>query len=391
MPPAPPTGPGGTGNGSSGRPNWARRSIAIGALAAVMVGSGVTGGVVVNALDGGGGKTTTAAAVTVSDTSSSATEQLAKVAAAVQPSVVSIVVTASGQTDEGSGVILTSDGTIMTNNHVVEAAANGGSITVTFSNGKKASASIVGRDPSSDIAVIKASGVSGLTPATLGDSSSLHVGDTVLAIGSPLGLANTVTSGIVSALHRSVDLGNDQQTPSNPSNPFGQQQQQQSQQSSSVTLSDAIQTDAAINPGNSGGALVDDNGHVVGINSAIATTSSSSGNIGVGFAIPIEKAKSVADQLISGKTPQHAALGVSITDATNGGAQITAVTANSAAARAGLKAGDVITAIDGTQVTDGNALAAAITAKQPGDSVTVHYTRDGADHTVKVTLGSSGS
>jgi putative serine protease PepD len=206
--------------------------------------------------------------------SSGSTSQLAAVAAAVQPSVVSVLVESMSQSGEGSGVVLSSDGYILTNNHVVEGA---NTIRVQLADGRTVAATVVGTDASKDIAVIKASGVSGLTPATLGTSSSLQVGDAVLAIGSPLGLDNTVTAGIVSALHRDL-----------------------SGSSTSTAISDAIQTDAAINPGNSGGALVDTNGHVVGINAMIATTSSQAGNIGVGFAIPIETAKAVADQLISG-------------------------------------------------------------------------------------------
>src|SRR5471030_2263620 len=171
---------------------------------------------------------------------------------------------------------MTSDGSILTNNHVIASAASGGgTITVTFSNGKTAKAKIVGRDTSTDLAVIKASGVSGLKPATFGNSDSVHVGDTVLAIGSPLGLEGSVSAGIISALHRPVDVGSDQQQQQNQfGDPFGDQQQQQSQGSPSTVLNDAIQTDAPISPGNSGGPLVDAQGQVIGINSAIASLSS---------------------------------------------------------------------------------------------------------------------
>jgi len=254
---------------------WRRRVTAAAVVAAVAIGSGVTGGLTVQGLDRGGGtaQTATASAVTVADTSGAAT-QLAKAAAAVEPSVVSVVVESARQSGEGSGVILTADGYILTNNHVVEGAD---AVRVEFADGRTAAATVVGTDSSADVAVIKAVGASGLTPATLGSSSSLNVGDTVLAIGSPLGLENTVTAGIVSALHR--DLGGSGDT---------------------ASISDAIQTDAAINPGNSGGPLVDVNGHVVGINAMIATTSSEAGSIGVGFAIPIEKARAVADELMNG-------------------------------------------------------------------------------------------
>jgi putative serine protease PepD len=245
-------------------------------VAAVALGSGVAGGLTVQGLDSDGGTQATAAtAVTVASSGSDTTSQLAAVAAAVEPSVVSVLVESMSQSGEGSGVVLSSDGYILTNNHVVEGAST---IKVQLADGRSVAATVVGTDASHDIAVIKASGVSGLTPATLGTSGSLSVGDTVLAIGSPLGLENTVTAGIVSALHRDLSASSGDTT----------------------SISDAIQTDAAINPGNSGGALVDINGHVVGINAMIATTSSQAGNIGVGFAIPIETARAVANQLISG-------------------------------------------------------------------------------------------
>jgi putative serine protease PepD len=310
------------------------------------------------------------------------------------PSVVSIKVAASGGSDEGSGVIMTSDGSILTNNHVISAAADAGTITVTFSNGDTAKATIVGRDASTDLAVIKASGVSNLKPATFGDSASVHVGDTVLAIGSPLGLEGSVSAGIISALHRPVDVGSDEQQQQNPfGDPFGQQQQQQSQGSgTSTVLNDAIQTDAPINPGNSGGPLVDAQGRVIGINSAIASLSGGgtgqSGNIGVGFAIPVDEAQRVAKQLLKGETVTHAVLGVSASDVTGGGARIEEVTASSGAAKAGLKAGDVITKVDDTTVSDATELTAAIRAHQAGDTVRLTYTRNGSSHTATATLGS---
>jgi putative serine protease PepD len=219
--------------------------------------------------------TATATGPAASTTALSTGDSLATVAAAVQPSVVSILVAGMGQEDEGSGVILQSNGVILTNNHVVAAAEPGGQITVKFSDGRTAGATLLGSDPAADIAVIQAHGVSGLKAATLGDSDNLQVGDTVLAVGSPLGLDGSVTAGIVSALHRSLNGGN----------------------GSSVSLGDAIQTDAAINPGNSGGPLVNGAGQVVGIDTAIASLSHGSGNIGVGFAIPINHVKQIANQL----------------------------------------------------------------------------------------------
>jgi putative serine protease PepD len=249
-------------------------------LLAVTGVGGATGAVVAGSL--GGSTTATAETTTHASTvaASSSTQLLAKVAAAVQPSVVSVLVTLADGTEEGSGVILSANGDILTNAHVV-ADAGSGRITVTFSDGRTATARVVGSNTNKDIAVIKAEGVSGLTPATLGSSSTLHVGDTVLAIGSPLGLEGSVTSGIVSALHRDAGKEN-------------------GASSDSSALNDAIQTDAAINPGNSGGPLVDASGRVVGISTAIATTSSDSGSIGVGFAITIDNATAAANSILSG-------------------------------------------------------------------------------------------
>jgi putative serine protease PepD len=221
-------------------------------------------------------------------------ESLAKAAATAAPSVVLITVATSTSAGEGSGVVIESNGTILTNNHVIAAAAGGAAvIKVTFASGQSAYADIVGQDPAADIAVIRAQHVSGLRPATLGSAANLHVGDTVLAIGSPLGLSGTVTSGIVSSLHRTLTAG------SNRDPLLGTQDTE-------TVIRNVIQTDTAINPGNSGGALVDDTGRVVGITTAIATVGGSylgqqSGSIGLGFAIPIETAFSVASQLLQGQ------------------------------------------------------------------------------------------
>ena len=277
--------------------------------------------------------------------------------------------------------MLRSDGTVLTNNHVIAAAADGGTIAVKFSSGRTASATILGRDPTTDLAVIKATGVSGLAAATLGSSSSVHVGDTVLAIGSPLGLEGSVTAGIVSALHRTVQLGSSQDN---------QGGGLPGQSSTSPSVGDAVQTDAAINPGNSGGPLVDDSGRVIGINTAIASLGSSSGqsgSIGVGFAIPIDAAKTIAEQLIAGRTPAHAVLGVQITDGPSGGALVSSVISGGAAAAAGLRAGDVISRVDATAIDGADDLSAAIRSHSPGEAVSVRFTRSGQERTAKVTLG----
>jgi putative serine protease PepD len=265
---------------------------AAGGLAAVvlMVAAGAGGGYIAHRVDGTPAATrTVTTAPGVVDRSS-----LAAVAAAVEPSVVSIDTGSA----EGSGVVMTADGYIVTNNHVVATAqenvAGGNTVRVTFSNGRTATATIVGTDPTNDLAVVKATGVSGLTPATFADSDQVQVGDTVLAIGSPLGLDGTVTAGIVSGLHR--DLSNSGSGGNGGGGlgggGLGGRRGEQS------TIKDAIQTDAAINPGNSGGALVDSAGRVIGINTAIATDGQSAGNIGVGFAIPSNVAKQIADKLM---------------------------------------------------------------------------------------------
>jgi putative serine protease PepD len=300
---------------------------------------------------------------------------LAQIAASVQDSVVSIT-TESG---EGSGVILTADGYIVTNNHVV-ATAQGTTVTVIFANGQKATATIVGTDPRTDLAVVKTSGVSDLHAAKFGSSANMQVGDTVLAIGSPLGLEGSVTAGIISAKDRTIQSSSDE---GQQESPFGSSQQQQS---ASTTMSGLLQTDAPINPGNSGGALVNTNGEVIGINSAIATQGQSSGNIGLGFAIPSDKAKQVADDLMAGRKVSHAALGVSVTDAENGGALVSTVTANSAASKAGLQQGDVITAVDGKAIQDSNDLVAAVQAGSVGQKMSIDYTRSGSKKQATATL-----
>jgi len=310
-----------------------------------------------------------------SDTADGAVE---RVASAVLPSVVSILVRTPAGGGGGTGVTLSSDGLILTNNHVVESAAQGGSITVTFTNGDSATAQIVGRDPATDLAVIQAEDVSGLTPAQLGSSADLTVGEEVVAIGSPLGLSGTVTSGIVSALNRPVRAGGGQDA------------------TAQNTVIDAIQTDAAINPGNSGGPLVNMSGQVVGINSAIATLGGGlggqSGSIGLGFAIPIDQARDIADQLANGGTAEHAQLGVSVGNAAtpNGetAARVASVVPGGGADGGGLRAGDVITGIDDRRVESADALIAAVRSHQPGDEVRVTYLRDGDERMTTVTLGS---
>lgn len=329
-----------------------------------MFGSGVAGGALALAVDGGsGGVTRTYSAAPVLNSA-----DLPKIAASVQDSVVSII-TDNG---EGSGVILSADGFVLTNNHVV-ASASGDTVRVVFADGKSAQAKIVGTDPKTDLAVVKASGVSGLKAAKFGDSDAMQVGDQVLALGSPLGLQGSVTAGILSARDRTIQAGE------------GGQQQDPRQGASSI--SGLLQTDAPINPGNSGGALVNTRGEVIGINTAIATAGQgSNGNIGVGFAIPSNKAKDVAEKLQRGEKVSHPSLGVSVNAAEDGGALIAAVTPGSPAEKAGLQRGDVITRFGDKVINDSNDLVGAVQSGKVGDRVEVQFKRNGSTETATVTL-----
>jgi putative serine protease PepD len=344
----------------------AARGVVIGVAAvALALSSGLAGGFVAHAFDDGGTVTVTRNAAPVLERTS-----VAGVAAQVQPSVVDIT-TAVG---EGSGVVISADGAILTNNHVLE-GARGNTVDVTFSNGKTAKATIVGTDQTGDLAVVKAQGVSGLTPAKFGDSDAVQVGDTVLALGSPLGLQGSVTAGIVSALHRTIEEGGQQQ------NPFGG-----SSGGPQRSIGDAIQTDAAINPGNSGGALVNLAGEVIGINTAIATSGQGAGNIGVGFAISSKRAKAVADQLLKGGKVSHPYIGVQVGNG-DGGALIADVVAGGPADKAGLRKGDLVTKIGSQQIKDMNGLVGAIQSGKPGDQLRVTIVRNGTEQQVTVTLG----
>jgi putative serine protease PepD len=299
--------------------------------------------------------------------------------------VVTIDVVTSSAHDTGSGVVLRADGYILTNNHVISSAGSGAKITVTMSDGRAAQAKVVGTDPSDDLAVIQVP-LTKLTAATFTSSKSLVVGQTVVAVGAPLGLSDTVTSGIVSTVARPVSTGN--------------------AASGDGAVFNAIQTDAAINPGNSGGPLVDLNGNVVGINAAIATDSSSgglqvpgqqsqSGNIGIGFAIPSDEASRIAAELIATGKATHALMGLSVADApTTGsssqpGASVRTLTAGGPASKAGIKAGDVLTNLGGQRIDSANALVAAVRSHAPGETVAVTYVRNSRSTTVQVTLGSA--
>ncbi|MGV0744874.1 S1C family serine protease [Mycolicibacterium sp. XJ870] len=363
-----------------------RAGLTAGALAVAVVSAGIGGGVAtlvqqdgpgIGGLSGSMAPTVPAAALPAGS--------VEQVAAKVVPSVVKLETDLGRASEEGSGVILTADGLILTNNHVVEAARPGpgaggpggqtaAQTKVTFSDGTTKPFTVVGTDPSSDIAVVRAQDVSGLTPISVGSSGSLRVGQDVVAIGSPLGLEGTVTTGIISALNRPVAAGGDTRNQN--------------------TVLDAIQTDAAINPGNSGGALVNMNGELVGINSAIATMGgdslqAQSGSIGLGFAIPVDQAKRIADELIQHGTASHASLGVQVSnDTTSDGAKIVEVTGGGAAAAAGLPSGVVVTKVNDRVIGSADALVAAVRSKAPGEKVTLTYLDPaGKPQTVEVTLG----
>jgi len=313
------------------------------------------------------------------------------VAKAVEPSVVSVRVTSGNSGDEGSGIVYDGNGHVLTNHHVVAAAEGGnGQVNVILSDGRSYQASIVGSDASTDLAVLSVKNApSDLKPASFGDSSGVRVGDPVMAIGNPLGLSDTVTTGIVSALNRPVTTTQQPQS----QDPFGSGQVQ-----GETVVTNAIQTDAAVNPGNSGGALVDATGRVIGVTSSIASLGASSsgqaGNIGLGFAIPVSEARSVADQLVKTGTVKHAFLGVSLQDgtvsidgATRQAAIIRSITDGAAAARAGARTGDSVIAVNGASLDGADSLVARIRALQPGTKVTLTVVRDGKKVDLPVTLG----
>jgi putative serine protease PepD len=410
-PPSPPSyseelagGPGEPG-GPQGPSRGRRRNsaVALVAVTAFVFGAGGVGlgAALVHHDNDNNDGTTSNAGFTVASGSQSALatspKSLAGIAARLLPSVVSVNVKGAQESDTGSGIVLRSDGYILTNNHVVAAAAGGkGSVSTVFQDGSNATARIVGTDALDDLAVIKVN-KTGLKAAVLGSDSDVKVGDPVLAVGSPLGLSGTVTSGIVSALNRPVVTSDDTQ----PTNPFGGNGGS-SAPAASPTVIDAIQTDAAINPGNSGGPLVNGSGEVIGINSAIASLGSNalsggsqSGNIGVGFAIPIDEAKTVATELITTGKAVHPLLGVTLEDKAAGvgatEAVVHSVVAGGPAAKAGLKAGDIITGINSTVTAGEDAVIAAIRSHQPGESISVTYQRGGSSHTVRVTLTQQSS
>jgi putative serine protease PepD len=320
-----------------------------------------------------------------SGTASSSTTQTAcdatSVANRVLPSVVTIAATNGTAGGTGSGEVIRSDGYILTNNHVISIAASGGSVQVRFSDGAAAPATITGRDPRADLAVIKVNVSQSLPVIAFGSSKEVQIGQPVVALGAPLGLSSTVTSGIVSALDRSITVPSDNNT--------------------TALLVSAIQTDAAINPGNSGGALTDCSGNLIGVPSAGATVPTESGqsnpgNVGLGFAIPVDFAKAVSDEIIATGSVTHAYFGLQVVQippaaaqkaGTSEGLLVAGVVPGSPAANAGLQTGDIITEVNGQPATDPNQILALTLTKRPGDTVSVTYERNGHSTTTSITLG----
>lgn len=344
--------------------------------AAVGIGSGFMGAAIASP-----SSTTSSSTPGTVAAGSAAACSVTSVADTALPSVVTIKASGQSAAGTGSGEVIRSDGYILTNNHVVSPAGAGGSVEVTFASGATVPATIVGRDILTDLAVLKVNPPSGLKAIALGSSASLRVGQPVVALGAPLGLSGTVTSGIVSALDRTVEVP--------------------AENDSSALLVSAVQTDAAINPGNSGGALVNCSGQLVGIPSAGANVPTSSGeasggNIGLGFAIPVDIGKTISDEIISTGRVTHAYFGVQTVPIPPGAATeagvseglfVAGVVANGPAAKAGLRQGDVITKIEGNAATSNVQIQELTLTKSPGNKVTIDYNRNGATASTTVTLG----
>lgn len=344
------------------------------ALAAGLIGGGAGfGGAYAVLGDSGAGTAALSTATAPEAPAEPADGSIAGAAAAITPSTVHIQARTPQGASEGSGVVLTADGEVLTNNHVVSGVGNGGQITVSTSDGNQYRATVVGTSPSYDLAVLRLEGASGLKAATLGESADVQVGEQVVATGSPQGLSGTVTAGIVSALNRTVAAGGDGGAP---------------------VVYNGLQTDAPINQGNSGGPLVNLAGQVVGINSAIATSGQNSGSIGLGFAIPVDTAKRVAQELMSDGVATKPQLGVqgsvsaSGDTAGSGGAQIAAVQPGTSAADAGLQAGDVVTKVNEYPVSSFADLIARIGNFTPGQQVTLTVGSGSEARELPVTLGS---
>jgi putative serine protease PepD len=364
--------------------------VAAGAIFGGAIGSGV--GVVAYNMAGHG------STVVVNNTES--VNWVTGAAAKASPSVVTISVSGSGSAGSGSGIVLTSDGYILTNTHVVtlEGATATPVIQVKTTDGRIFNATVVKTDPTNDLAVIKVSEPVSFVPATFADSSKVNVGDQVVAIGAPLGLEDTITKGIISYLNRTIQVSNSA-APENSSGGFGGLQFFNGSNGQQAINLNVIQTDAAINPGNSGGALVNEKGEIIGVNVAIASAGSSSGqagSIGVGFAIPSNTAKRIANELISGKVASHALLGAMVSDAgassSNAaafttGALVQGVTAGGAAEKAGIQKGDVIVEFNGQKITSASELTAAVRQLAAGSTANLKLLRNQVEQSITVKLG----
>ena len=353
-----------------------RTSIPLGSAIALAVVAGLVGSAVGDFNSNGTFLGHRVNLVSVSNNIERAPGSVAGIAQRVLPSVVSISTQTSTGSATGSGFVIESSGYILTNNHVVEGATGNNAITVTLNDGRSMSAKIVGTDSAYDLAVVKIAATN-LPALQFGDSDKIQVGDSVIAVGSPLGLSGTVTSGIISAKNRAVSAGGS---------------------SGESSFINALQTDAAINPGNSGGPLVDSTGAVIGVNSAIASLGSSiggqSGSIGLGFAIPINQARKTANQLIKTGKATYPIIGISLDlNYSQGGAKIsntpTGIHSGGPAEAAGLQAGDIITKFDGKAINGPDELVVAVRAKSVGDRVRLTYLRNGTSHEVTVTLAAA--
>ncbi|UYQ64231.1 S1C family serine protease [Streptomyces peucetius] len=377
-----------THHGAAPAPRRRRGALLIGALVLALVSGGV-GGAVGAYVERNGGMTRIELPQAGPESADRAPDSVAGIAARALPSVVTLHVSGDTEQGTGTGFVLDEQGHILTNNHVVDPAGTDGDISVTFSGGETAKATLVGKDSGYDLAVVKVTGVGGLKPLPLGNSENVQVGDPVVAIGAPFDLQNTVTSGIISAKERPITAGGEKGD------------------GSDISYVDALQTDAPINPGNSGGPLVDSQARVIGINSAIRAADTGAGpdggqagSIGLGFAIPINQGKRVAEELISTGKATHPVIGVSLDMRFTGdGARVgekgqddtPAVTPGGPAAEAGVKPGDVITKVDGRRVHSGEELIVKIRAHRPGDRLELTLRRGGDERTMTLVLGSADS
>lgn len=380
------TNPGPPLGADTGRKKDRRGSLLVGAVLLALVAGGIGGGIGAY-IERNGGLTQVELPQAGRSSGGRAPDSVAGIAASALPSVVTLHVSGSTESGTGTGFVLDGSGHILTNNHVVAPAGQAGEITVTFSGGETARGEVVGKDSGYDLAVVKVTGVSGLKPLPLGNSDNVRVGDPVVAIGAPFDLSNTVTSGIISAKDRPITAGGEKGD------------------GSDISYVDALQTDAPINPGNSGGPLVDADAHVIGINSAIRAADSGAseeggqaGSIGLGFAIPINQGKRVAEELINTGRATHPVIGVTLDmKYTGDGARVgakgaegkPAVTPGGPGAKAGIRPGDVITEVDGQRVHSGEELIVKIRAHRPGDRLDLALTRGGKDLSISLTLGSA--